>query len=153
MNLGGQIETIDQDWLAAEFPDLFPSLPDLESRIVNLHLENPFLEGSAVRHPALKTNHTLPEDGAVNGYIKFRIRFSAEDDTSHRPQAQKATAFGQSTPAVHHRSHHPIVGDHVPCVPPDFGKGCKLDNMDSKLMKFCKLSCQHLKLSLTSPLM
>jgi hypothetical protein len=137
LSISGEIEPIDQDWLAAQFPELYPSVPDIENRMVDLHLENPFLEDSEVRHPVLRTNHTLPEDGAVNGYIKFRIRFSEENNTGCRPRAQNAT-FGQSTLAVHHRNYHPVVGDHVPYVPPDFGKGSKLDSMDGKLMKFCK---------------
>lgn len=120
MRICGIAESESQAWLTVQFPELFPSLPAAEDRLVNLAIPNPFLEGSANRHAFLRPSKTLPEDGAVDGYVKFRIRFTREDTRSH-PRAQR-TVFSLSSLAVHHRNRYPIGEQNVPSLPPDFGR-------------------------------
>ncbi|KAE9378263.1 hypothetical protein N431DRAFT_461797 [Stipitochalara longipes BDJ] len=116
------------------FPELFPSVPLPENRIVDVSISNPFLEDAVVRHPTLRPQQSIPEDGALNGYIKIRFRFSRDDAASHS-RAQN-TAYGQSSLGVHHKDRHVIPEEYVPSLPPNFGRGFQLDSMDSKLLKF-----------------
>ncbi|KAH0559375.1 hypothetical protein GP486_004109 [Trichoglossum hirsutum] len=125
-----------QEWLFNKFPVQFASVPLLENRQVDLSTPNPFADGSIVRHPHLRQmTKTLPEDGAVNGYIKFRLRLSHdEDESSETPQSR---SFNQRSMAVHHRHMPDLPGNNnVPPLPPHFGRGCKLDSIDNKLFKF-----------------
>lgn len=127
-----------QDWLSGFFPELFPSLPVPEERCVNITIPNPFIEDSVARYSCEnRVTFTMPEDGAVNGYIKFRLRMTDSSDESHKP---KHSTFGQSSMAVHHRNmpERDIPGNNVPYLPPDFGRESKLDGTDIKLLKFCQ---------------
>ena len=141
----GFVDDLDVDdglmaYLQAHFPEFFPSLPNVpEGNHVSLVVPNPFVEASAARYSTQRTKFTLPEDGAVDGHIKFRrIRSTDNDDeNANRPPAGSLL---RPSLAVHQRSVPSMKGDTVAYLPPDFGSGCKLDATDTKLLKFCKSS-------------
>jgi hypothetical protein len=138
-------------FLLEQFPELFPSLPRTDERNVSLDVPNPFEEGSAAHHPSLKSApSSLPEDGGVNGLIKFRLRISDTDTNKPVPYRQglldkSPLRFGRqhpqppSVPTDGQHAQGPGIGV-VPSLPPDFGRGLNLDTTDSKLLKFCKSS-------------
>ena len=116
------------------FPEASLHLPLRESQEATLDLANPFTDGQVMRHPNLRKSSFMPEGEAVNGYIKFRLRaadLEGDNETTNH-------YFNQLKLGVHHRE--PVLGplEKVPKLPPDFGKGLKLDKMDSKLLTFCK---------------
>ena len=126
-------------YLQALFPEYFPSLPNEPGGShVSLVVSNPFVEASAVRYSPQRTTFTLPEGGAVNGHIKFRLKSTDKnDENANRPPAGSLL---RPSLAVHQRRIPGIKGDTVAYLPPDFGSGCKLGATDSKLLKFCKSS-------------
>lgn len=119
-----------------ELPQLFPSTPTPEDRAVDLAIPNPFADESAfMRHSSLERRRaSIPEDGAVCGYIKFRIRVAQ----------QPISSYGRFQSSTNNRDKHPQKApgfpfDSVPNLPPGFGRGVKLDAIDEKLCKFCEL--------------
>jgi hypothetical protein len=131
----------DWTWLSQSFS---PDLPTLEDRVVNLSLENPFESVAEKRHPSLRKLMSLPKDGAVNGYIKFRLwRHGLEDD---EPSKKLGLSGRQRLPVQDEQAEKPkprlsiipaLNVEHVPPLPPDFGRGMTLDSMDRKLLDFC----------------
>ncbi|PGH08398.1 hypothetical protein GX51_01224 [Blastomyces parvus] len=121
-----------RDWLQQV---LYPDIPSLEDRFVNLSLENPYSDNAPSRHETLRTHILTPEDGSVNGYIKFRIR-NADLDESSLKAAKRS--FGASAMGVHHRnsSEANSLFNNIPYLPPNFASGVKLDAVDGKLLKF-----------------
>jgi hypothetical protein len=128
-------DAAEHDWL---YPVLFPNVPSLEDRFVDLNLENPYDYNGPARHTSLRTEILRPEGGAVNGYIKFRIRDADPGEAGIKP----ATGlFGWTTMGVHHRGRpeEPRVSfTDIPHLPPNFGRGLELDVVDNKLLKFCE---------------
>src|ERR1700710_2764573 len=62
-------------WLEKAFPLLFQSLPLPVHRFFDPDIVNPFAEDSVSRYSArTQTAFKLPEHGAVDGYIKLRLR-------------------------------------------------------------------------------
>jgi hypothetical protein len=120
--------------LLDRLPELFPSVPALESRVVDFAIPNPFAyESETPRHASLeKRRASKPGDVAVNGYIKFRLRAVSQSTSTHGQLQipQPAPKFRQQFPRT------PF--ERVPVLPPHFGRGIKLDSMDEKLLKFCK---------------
>jgi hypothetical protein len=139
--------TAAQAWLAQALPELYPSIPAKEGQKFSLSLSNPFATNGSNRHPRLKSTAFLPEDGAVNGYIKFRLRMSDVED--HRSpvlgKGKGITFLANSQPKhrtqlspqrVPHGSGAPPID--IQYLPPNFGRRLKLDDTDNKLLKFCK---------------
>jgi hypothetical protein len=122
-----------QAWLEQT---LYPDVPSLEERFVDLTLDNPYSENAIVRHKTLRKALAMPEDGAVNGYIKFRIRNADLDERSTK--RAKSLVGGLSVPSRDTSSPSQSPFSNIPYLPPDFGRGVKLDEVDSKLLKFCK---------------
>jgi hypothetical protein len=122
-------------WLQNHPQEILPSVPQNQ----NLTTFNPFAEDSVNRHPRIKrTAIVIPQGGAVNGYVK--ARFWNSDGRAATVVVPKYSAFYQSPMAVHHRSI-PYVPDgkaYIPRLPRDFGRGLELDELDSKLFKFCE---------------
>lgn len=74
-----------------------------------------------------------PVDGAINGLVKFRIQFKQDKAPGRRSRMNwTSNENRQSTPEP-----DPFLNP-TPNLPPDFGRGVKLDATDAKLMKFCK---------------
>ncbi|EGC41084.1 conserved hypothetical protein [Histoplasma capsulatum var. duboisii H88] len=130
--LNHDFDTAARDWLQQV---LFPDMPSLEDRFISLSLSNPYSDNAPSRHETLRTQILTPEDGSVNGYIKFRIR-NAELDESSNKSAKRS--FGASFLGVHHRSTTEAnsMFDNIPYLPPNFASGVKLDAVDGKLLKF-----------------
>lgn len=125
------------EWLSSYLPGLVPPLPSIEDRQVDVTIANPF-SGNADSRYAWKRQavFSTAEDGAVNGYIKFRLRLNdVADDTPTR----KRNPFARvSTMEVHQRALPDQRGNSVTYLPPDFGKESRLQGDDNKLMRFCK---------------
>jgi len=127
----------DADVLAKFFPYLWPSLPSLEDRRLELDVVNPYIDNAINHHRTLRAAvASIPEDGAINGYIKFRLRMSDfESDHSNDP---RRNIFGQQAFGMHHRQVPGTVSTvNIPSLPPDFGRGCKLNPTDRNLLTFC----------------
>jgi hypothetical protein len=117
-------------WLQNHSQEILPSATPKENR------HNPFAEDSVNRHPYIRQRAiALPQDGAVNGYVK--VRFWNSDSRAVAPNHR---AFYRNAMAVHHRSlpHVPSGKENISRLPPDFGGALKLDEVDSKLFKFCE---------------
>lgn len=124
------------------FPSSAVGLPIRGSKKASLDLANPFSDGLAIRHPKLRETTDLPQGGGVNGYVKFRLR-AADFDGSAPPMSHNV--FNKTTLGVHHRTVPENPFQSIPLLPPDFGKGLKLDAMDSKLLKFCEQTLVRVK--------
>jgi hypothetical protein len=126
------------EWLQNYSPEISPPVPSRENRRVNLNIPNPFAEDSVNRHPYIRTPIVLPQDGAVNGYVKVRFWNSASRAAT--VVAPKDSAFCPNAMAVHHRSLPYVPGgkENISRLPPDFGRAIKLEELDSKLFKFCE---------------
>lgn len=144
---GFDLTTSDEDWrqqqqmLMTELPELFPDIPALTDRFVNLGLANPYADNGPIRHAKIRDMAMLPEDGGVNGYIKFRLRMA---DVESDANMQKKTVFDQNRQLgkqIQGETNPAPFGldrQQIPNLPPDFGRGLKLDKVDGKLLKFCK---------------
>ena len=80
----------------------------------------------------------LPQGGAVNGYVK--VQFWSLGGRTATAVAPKYGAFYPNAIAMHHRSIPPMPGGkpNILRLPPAFGRGLALDELDSKLFKFCE---------------
>jgi hypothetical protein len=119
--------------------EILPSALSKENRRMDLNIPNPFAEDSGDRHPkGTRTKIVLPQNGAVNGYVK--VQFWNSDCKAASGFAPNHSAFRRNAMAVHHRSlpHVPGGKANIPRSPPDFGRALKLDTLDSKLFKFCE---------------
>jgi len=129
------------------------TLPALSSRTVIVTPPNPFLDNAVNHIPQINsTAKFLPQNGQVNGYIKFQFRKSdlQEEPRSTHPIRLQSTENNE-TPNDH---AEPEASPHsrlmleqalgiapegsVLKMPPDFGLGCKLSNVERKLFRFCK---------------
>jgi hypothetical protein len=128
-------------------PELYPSLPSKEGQAFSLTFCNPFTTNESNRHPRLKTTAFIPEDGTVNGYIKFRLRMSDVED--HKSQvlgmrkglavlANSHPTSLQQQPPQHMQYNSRASPNDIQYLPPNFGRRLKLDDTDNKLLKFCK---------------
>jgi hypothetical protein len=126
-------------WLQNYSQETLPSVPSEENRRVDLNILNPFAEDSANRHPYIRrTQIPLPQDSTINGYIK--VRFWNPDNRPASVLPPNRGAFCRNALAVRHRSlpHVPSDKANIPWLLPDFGRALKLDELDSKLFKFCE---------------
>jgi hypothetical protein len=121
-------------WLLDVFPEESLRLPRAADQHPTLNFENPYLDGIVKRHPTLRKSSYSQDPEGVNGYIKFRLQ-AADFDNDTGPASRR---FQQPTLGKHHRSPLLAPPDSVPKLPLGFGKGLKLDKMDSKLLTFCK---------------
>ena len=147
--------TATQAWLAQALPELYPSIPSKEGQRFSLSLSNPFAANGSNRHPRLKSTAFLPEDGAVNGYIKFRLRMSDIED--HRSpvlgKGKGMTFLANSQPKYrpqlspqHMQQNSGAPPNDIQYLPPNFGRRLKLDDTDNKLLKFCNdILCSKVK--------
>ncbi|CAG5153244.1 uncharacterized protein ALTATR162_LOCUS3096 [Alternaria atra] len=119
-------------WLLDVFPEESLRLPRAADQHPTLNFENPYLDGIVKRHPTLRKSSYSQDPEGVNGYIKFRLQ-AADFDNDTGPASRR---FQQPTLGKHHRSPLLAPPDSVPKLPLGFGKGLKLDKMDSKLLTF-----------------
>lgn len=126
-------------WLAEQIPSLFTArLPRLEERVVDPAIVNPYEDDTEERFSDLvRRKKVVPVDGAINSYIKFRIRHSdhaapEEPRIGHRRRLSSSSDSSQM-------SNSSLPSNVVPYLPPNFGKKWNLDEMDKKLMRFCEL--------------
>jgi hypothetical protein len=120
-------------------------MPSKDGQTFSLNLCNPFTTNETNRHPRLKSTALLPEDGAVNGYIKFRLRMSdVEDHKSPILGKGKGMAFlANSHPtsrpqqSFQNTQNMKAPSNDIQYLPPNFGRRLKLDDTDNKLLKFC----------------
>lgn len=117
---------------------LFPDVPDVSHRQLDLNLLNPFTEGSVGRYDKHRAIVATTKEGEVNGYIKFRLQ---------QTQAgfdEPTGTFGRNVFGKRHRQCPATMwktpGAVLPLLPPNFGRGLKLDTNDQKLLTFCTLS-------------
>ncbi|KAL9108763.1 MAG: hypothetical protein Q9227_006559 [Pyrenula ochraceoflavens] len=132
----------EPDWLAELFPGLEPSVPLLDEREVSLAIVNPYAVPGTNEHPRIRSKVAplvLPNDGAVNGLIKFRLRALDEQRDSERPQARlflhRRKISDVSTDSNDTSESNPSRA-HLSYAPPDFGKDLHLDQTDTKLWRF-----------------
>lgn len=131
-----------QQSLSAVLPELYPSLPLLENRDPSVDIVNPFVENST-EHYSFENRQSfeIPENGEINGYIKFRLRAT---EPTHQPKKQGR--FEQAAMGVHHHQVPTVPTERPPYIPPDFGRAMKLDSTDSKILRFCRLLTEHYRL-------
>jgi hypothetical protein len=130
-----ELDDVSADHADHLFSEVIPTLPSRD-RQVYTKLSHPFTEVSLVRHATVKPAPSeVPQDGAVDGYVKFRILPGGDKG---RPQAIRQRNNGLRPMGVHHRTMPGMASNHIPGLPPGFGTNFTLDAMDSKLMKFCK---------------
>jgi hypothetical protein len=127
------------EWFDKMFPELFPSIPRISDRVVDLGSSNPFEDGPGVRHPILRLS-SFRQEVEVNGYIKFRFRM--KDVEAKRPNNQKRIVYSKRelpltarVPSLPLASGTPKIP--APDVPLNLGNSLEFDETDKKLMKFC----------------
>jgi hypothetical protein len=125
-------------WLQNYSQEILPSVPWEQNRWVDLTTPNPFAEDSVNRHSTIGSTTIEPPQGVINSYVK--VRFWPLGGTAVPVAAPKYSAFYPNTMAMHHRSLPCMPGGNadIPRLPPDFGRELKLDQLDSKLFKFCE---------------
>ncbi|EXJ92219.1 hypothetical protein A1O3_00769 [Capronia epimyces CBS 606.96] len=112
---------------------LFPDLPSLLHRQVDLGLLNPFAEGSVGRYNAPRT--VVAAEGEVNGYLKFRLQRTQTGFTETRKgnRVFGRTSFGtRQRPSALAQWERTII----PLLPSGFGRALKLDDKDRTLLNF-----------------
>ncbi|KAK3342137.1 fungal-specific transcription factor domain-containing protein [Lasiosphaeria hispida] len=121
-------------FLATHFPEHCPSVPDPATREVDLDVSNPFVDDS-IQHYTFqdRLSFEIPEDGAINGYIKIRFQNVHSSPEDRRPTNRE---YNQQTLGVHHRDVPGVHDERVPPLPPHFGLSSKLDEEDGRLLKF-----------------
>ena len=133
-----------QQWLKAAFPELYPIVPSLDHRSVNLNVPNPFPKDGEARHPKLREKKSaMFADGAVNGLIKFHLGSSS--GLGNGSVDGPSSTFVPRHVAVHHRKNPSFAQkERVPPLPPGFGRDgkLKLDQTDTKLLTFCEI-CRY----------
>ncbi|KAL8714149.1 MAG: hypothetical protein Q9220_001877 [cf. Caloplaca sp. 1 TL-2023] len=137
-DLGFLVEEQDsvetQQWLRENFPELYPSLPLIEDRVVEPGLDNPYIDNGTAHHLHLRSNKRSDFDGlADNGLIKFRLRMTETSSNVSKTQREFST---QRTLGIHHRPHPHLSQPDVPLLPPDFGRGLNLNESDN-LVAYC----------------
>lgn len=130
-----------RQWFRENFPEFEPTIPSFDHRSVNLNVPNPFSKDGEARHPKLREKKSaMSVDGAVNGLIKFHI--GSSDGIDKGSVDAPSSRFAQRQMAVHHRTNPNFRPDKgVPPLPPGFGRDgkLKLDQTDTRLLRFCKL--------------
>lgn len=138
----GQILDESDSLLQNKMPELFPSVPSIEDRLVNLSLENPFAEYvSRPRHLSLEKRKSATVKQAVNGYIKIRLRPNPGSVAMRSSQSQ-VRSLGSMNSISNYTNFCPL--ERIPALPPGFGRGIKLDAIDDKTLKFCTLKRSNL---------
>ena len=130
-----------QQWLKEAFPELYPIVPSLDHRSVNLNVPNPFPKDGEARHPKLREKKSaMFADGAVNGLIKFHLGSSGR--LGNGSVDVPPSTFAHRHVAVHHRKNPNFPPkEQVPPLPPGFGRDgkLKLDQTDTRLLTFCEV--------------
>ena len=128
-----------QNWLTDQLPFLFSvEVPLLEQRHVDLGVENPFEDGTIVRYTDRERGKkNVGKNGAVNSYIKFRIR-QTDGYQSEAPKGGRRLSMSSNSSRVSTNLNLPQ--DLIPYLPPNFGKKWTLDETDNKLLRFCRLN-------------
>ncbi len=107
-------------------------------------IKNPFTDNSVLKQVHLR--RVVVSRGPVNGYLKMRVVSSVPSDAEH-PAKRQAVTLSNGRAGVHHKH---IVGNEqaqekVYQVPPDFGRGYKLDRIDQSLLAFCKFPSDEIR--------
>jgi hypothetical protein len=125
-------------WLQNHSQEILPPVPREQNHRADLTTPNPFAEDSVDRHSSIRSSAIKPLQRVVNSYVK--VQFWNLDGTAVTVVAPKYSTFYPNAMAVHHRSlpYMPGSAADIPRLPPDFGRELKLDQLDSKLFKFCE---------------
>lgn len=128
----------DAQWLYTYFPDLGPTLPSISQRTLPLGLDNPFHATYNITHPRLraraKSCFAISTKEGVNGLVKFRLR--PRKETGEYGLRQRF-----STKQIHNADPSSSMALAPPTnLPPDFGRGLKLNATDAKLFKFYEIA-------------
>lgn len=132
----GEWLNTDPRWFSDTFPDLTPTIPDLSDRVLDRDVSNPFDTPDSVIHPRLRKRAQTAFDlvaGSitVNGLVKFRLRLKNEKPRSPTQKERWTRVPQEAQGATVNPFLHPVLN-----LPPDFGRGMKLDATDAKLLKF-----------------
>lgn len=120
-------------------PGSLPSSRSPEDRVVELSISNPFIMGELAEHPRLTSVSEpviIPKHVQANGLVKFRLQFN----DPNMPQKTKDVLAKHQRTFNDNRTNK--AGD-VSYLPRDFGRGLNLDEMDMRLLKFCKSNSRH----------
>ncbi|KAL8882246.1 MAG: hypothetical protein Q9198_000725 [Flavoplaca austrocitrina] len=130
---GTEADLYDSNVIADLFPSLLPSVPSPAGRAPDIAVSNPFQADGMLEHPRLRSEAKpveVPVDGVINGLIKFRLRQNKEPEPVEMRRPQFLQRHMKS------RRPNPTTAQRVPYLPPEFGRGLRLDSMDLKLMQF-----------------
>jgi len=131
-----------------DFPGLIPDGLCLPIRSWGSEIPNPFLEQDTLKHPRLRQYAVpvaIPEDGYISGLIKIRLNLSKYK------KAVQPVARLQKFPWKKPRFVIPEIGNsfkELSRLPPDFGRGLKLNGITEKFFEFCELTSVSLLVSL-----
>lgn len=123
-----------------------PILPNPSDRVVNLLISNPYADEELSEHPRLTSESDpviLPKetwvDGTIcaNGLVKFRLQFNNDKV----PQTAR-DILGKQRLSINNPPEKVDAAGDVSYLPPDFGRGLRLDEMDMRLFKFCNSPIQ-----------
>ena len=129
------------DWFKQVVPQMVPSLPTMEHRQVDLDIVNPFAVDSEDRYASKRQAvFNLPNNGAVNSYMKFRIQSRPATESNN---TQRRSSYRPSVTA-HERTVPDEQGSSVALLPPGFERHNKFGENDSNLLRFCKASSDTL---------
>ena len=119
-----------------------PVVPDVDDRWLNLTVSNPYAADEVSEHPRLTSicdpvtiQNEVWVDGMIcaNGLVKFRLQFDNPKVGQHAKDIlEKHRSTRNKT-----QYETKMAGD-VSYLPPGFGRGLHLDEMDMRLFKFCK---------------
>ena len=137
-----------EDTQSQEVTDfLFPGLPLAAHRQISPNTNNPFAADAPCRHQSLRTDFSDSKAVGANGYIKFCLQptTSGIDEGAtainrfYHPDIEKRN---RQTTLQHGQTPSSIL-PYLPQLPPNFGRGMNLDDIDQKLLTFCMyhLSC------------
>ncbi len=99
-------------------------------------IANPFHTRDAIIHPRLRTRAQTAFDliagsVSVNGLVKCRLQFKSNKSRSWTQKERWAGFSQEAQKTTPNPFLHPVLN-----LPPDFGRGMKLDATDAKLLKF-----------------
>ena len=131
-----------EDTQSQEVTDLiFPALPSAAHRQISPNTDNPFAVDAQCRHGSLRTDFSDSKAVEANGYIKICLQppTSGIDggpiatNRFYHPEIEKRNR--QTT--LQHGQIPSSILPYLPQLPPNFGRGMKLDDIDQKLLTFC----------------
>jgi hypothetical protein len=130
--------------LNTSFPDLEPSTLLLPDRSWAPEIPNPFYTDVVIQHPRtrrLSAPVNIPQDGYINGLIKVRLNFTKKPKEQPMARLQRFPWVKSKFIPGGIIDQPPV--DLVSYLPPDFGRGLKLNGADEKLFNFCEFAGIH----------